>query len=77
MKEEIINCIKKLEDKIKDLNDQEKKDLYKFASKCSTRKSMTEEWDEIAEVIDDNVKINKVGSIETKVTNDNISEDSD
>ena len=38
---------------------------------------MTEEWDEIAEVIDDNVKINKVGSIETKVTNDNISEDSD
>ena len=35
---------------------------------------MTEELDK-AEVIEDNVEINKVGSIETKVTNDNISED--
>ena len=34
---------------------------------------MTEEMDEIA----DNVEINKVGSIETKVTNVNISEDSE
>ena len=33
-------------------------------------KSVTEEMDEIA----DNVEINKVGSIETKVTNVNISE---
>ena len=78
VKEEIINSIKKLEDKIKDLNNQVKMDSYEFAPPhSSTRKSMTEELDDIADGIDDDVEIDKGGSTETKVTVDSKSDDSD
>ena len=71
VKEEIINSIKKLEDKIKDLNNQVKMDSYEFAPPhSSTRKSVTEELDDIAEGIDDDVGIDKV-------TEDSKSGDSD
>ena len=78
VKEEIINSIKKLEDKIKDFNNQVKMDSYEFAPPhSSTRKSMTEELDDIADGIDDDVEIDIGGSTETKVTVDSKSDDSD